>query len=179
MAWRSSLAVVELAGGALWIDGGSDALVFELESGSKLVKQIAAFAKRNPNRGKSRQVRFDGTKDPAQFFERFADWSIGGRLAQECFQCGGKLTATAVEIQPGKVEGEAQPGAIGIIVQYPLSQTPDRGDPARAVLDRVNAVRFSEPEGERIAPRSDGATQTAALLAYEGTKLRQQFGVTE
>ena len=37
--------VVELAGSVLCIDCGKDALVFELESGSKLVKQLVAFAK--------------------------------------------------------------------------------------------------------------------------------------
>ena len=150
------LDVVELAGGVLWIDCGRDALVFELESGAKLVKQHAAFAKRRSDGGERRHVTFDWTKDPAQFWEGFADCSIGGRLAQECFECGGELKATAIKIQPGKVEGEAQPGAAGMIVQHPLGQTPDSSNPARAVQDRVNAVRFGEPEGERIAPRTDG-----------------------
>ena len=171
--------VVELAGGVLRIDWGRAALVFKLESGSKLVKQLAAFAKRNSNGGERRQVTFDGTKDSAQFFEGFADFRIGGGLAQESFQCGGELKATAVEIQPGKVEGKAQPGAVGMIVQHPLSQTPDSGDSARAVRDRVNTVRFGEPEGERIAPRTDGRSQTAALEADECAQVRQQFGVTE
>jgi len=169
--------VLELADGVPWIDSGRNVLVFKLESGSKLVKQLAAFAKRNCNGGESKHVPFDGTKDAAQFFERFADFGIGGRLAQECFQCGRELKATAVEIQPGKVEGKAQPGAVGMIVQHPLSQTSDSGDSARAVRDQVNAVRFGEPEGERIAPRTNGGSQTAALEADEGAKLRQQFGV--
>ena len=102
--------VVELAGGVLWIDWGhcgNATLVFKLESGSKLVKQLAAFRKRGSEGGERRHVTLDGTKDPAQFFEGFADFSIGRRLVQECFQCGGELKATAVEIQPGKVEGEA------------------------------------------------------------------------
>ena len=39
------LDVVELADGVQWIDSGREALVFKLESGSKLVKQVAALAK--------------------------------------------------------------------------------------------------------------------------------------
>ena len=39
------LDVVELADGVPWIDSGRDALVFKLESGSKLVKQNVALAK--------------------------------------------------------------------------------------------------------------------------------------
>src|SRR5436309_1517155 len=118
-------------------------------------------------------------KDPAQFVEGFADFSIGGRLAQECLDCGRELKATAVEIQPGKVEGKTETGAVGVIVQHPLSETADRGDPARAFRDRVEAIRLGEPQSERIAARTDGVSQIAALLADEGAKLRQQFGVAE
>ena len=39
------LNIVEFADSVLWIDSRSDVLVFKLESRSKLVKQIAAFAK--------------------------------------------------------------------------------------------------------------------------------------
>ena len=42
---HGGLDVVELADGVLWIDSGRDALVFKLESGSKLVEQVTAFAK--------------------------------------------------------------------------------------------------------------------------------------
>ena len=173
------LDVVELADGVLWIDSGRDALDFKLESGSKLVKQVAAFANGDSDGGERRHVRLDGTKDPPQFFEGFADFSIGGRLAPECFQCGGELKATAVKIQPGKVEGKTQTGAVGVIVQNPLSETPDNGDAARAVRDRVNAIRLGQPQGERIAAGTDGLSQIAALLADEGAKLRQQFGVAK
>ena len=173
------LDVVELADGVLWIDLGRDVLVLKLESGSKLVEQLTAFAKRRSDGGERRHIPFDGTKNPAQFFEGFADFSIGGRLAQECLDCGRELKATAVEIQPGKVEGKTQTGAIGVIVQHPLSETPDRGDAAGAVRDRVKAIGLGEPQSERVAARTDGFSQIATLLADEGAKLRQQFGIAE
>ena len=173
------LDVVKLADGVLWIDSVRDALVLQLESGSKLVEQLTAFAKRRSDGGERRHITFDGTKNPAQFFEGFADFSIGGRLEQESLDCGREPTATAVEIQPGKVEGKAQTGAVGVIVQHPLSETPDRGDAAGAVRDRMKAIRFGEPQSERIAPWADGFSQIAALLADEGAKMRQEFGGAE
>ncbi len=64
------LNIVEFADGVLCMDSGSDVLVFKLESGSKLVKQLTAFAQRRSDGGERRQITFDGMKDPAQFVDR-------------------------------------------------------------------------------------------------------------
>src|SRR5438128_11511673 len=89
------------------------------------------------------------------------------------------MKATEVEIQPGKVKRETLTVTVSAIVQYPLSQTPDRGDPARAIRDRVSVIGVDEPEVESIPAQRDGLSQLAARLADEGAERGQQFDVAD
>ena len=89
------------------------------------------------------------------------------------------MEATTVEIQPGPIEGETLTATVGTIIQHPLGQAANRSDSPHTLRKGMSRIGSLQPAIQSISALSDRFSQTAPLLANEGTQVRQQFDAAE
>jgi hypothetical protein len=150
-----------------------------VEGAAKLGKKLRAPVECHADRVEARDIASHRTQDAMPLFECFPDLRILGSFSQESLYCPGYTKTAIVQIPVGKIERKVLIGAVGPIIQYPLSQAPYNCHASRAFRNSPALVRVGRPETKTVPALIDPLSNCAALLPTEGTKLRQHTGFAE